>query len=64
MDQNKMIDKNVNYIKYFLNLIKDFDESTILNPDLNGIETPKPIHMEREKERKLQEKRDKKKSAD
>ena len=36
-----MIDKNVNYIKFFLKIIKDFDESTILNPDLNGIKTPK-----------------------
>ena len=35
-----MIDKNVNYIKYFLEIIKEFDESTVLNPDLNGIETP------------------------
>ncbi|WP_295116325.1 non-ribosomal peptide synthetase, partial [uncultured Methanobrevibacter sp.] len=35
-----MIDKNVNYIKYFLQIIKDLDESTVLNPDLNGMKTP------------------------
>ncbi|WP_296860642.1 non-ribosomal peptide synthetase [uncultured Methanobrevibacter sp.] len=36
-----MIDRNVNYNKYFLRIIKGFDESTILNPDLNGVEKPK-----------------------
>ena len=36
-----MIDKNINYDKYFLRIIKDFDESTILNPNLNGVEKPK-----------------------
>ena len=41
-----MIDKNLNYIKYFLNLIKDFDESTVLNPDLSGIETPNLVTEE------------------
>lgn len=35
-----MIDKNINYVKYFLRIIKEFDESTVLNPDLNGKETP------------------------
>jgi len=34
-----MINKNINYIKYFLELIKDFDESTVLNPNLGGVET-------------------------
>ena len=36
-----MIDKNTNYNKYFLELIQDVDESTILNPDLNGKNAPK-----------------------
>uniref|UniRef100_UPI00388FFAD4 AMP-binding protein n=1 Tax=Methanobrevibacter sp. TaxID=66852 RepID=UPI00388FFAD4 len=36
-----MIDKTINYNKYFLRLIKDFDETTLLNPDLNGIKKPK-----------------------
>ena len=35
-----MIDKDTNYNKYFLRLVKDFDESTILNPDLNGVNKP------------------------
>ncbi|WP_407414725.1 amino acid adenylation domain-containing protein, partial [Methanobrevibacter sp.] len=35
-----MIDKNVNYNKYFIGILKDFDESTILNPDLNGVKKP------------------------
>lgn len=34
-----MIDKNINYNKYFLSLVKDFDGSTMLNPDLNGVKT-------------------------
>ena len=41
-----MIDKNVNYIKYFLEIIKEFDESTVLNTDLNGIETPNLVTEE------------------
>jgi len=36
-----MLDKNINYIKYFLKLISEFDESTILNPDITGNEKPK-----------------------
>ena len=36
-----MVDKNLNYNKYFLRIIKDFDESTILNPNLNGQNSPK-----------------------
>ena len=36
-----MVDKNLNYNKYFLRIIKDFDESTILNPKLNGQNSPK-----------------------
>ncbi|WP_458403577.1 hypothetical protein [Methanobrevibacter sp.] len=36
-----MIDKTVNYNKYYLNRLQDFEETTILNPDLNGAETPK-----------------------
>ena len=36
-----MIDKSVNYNRYFIRLVKDFDESTILNPDLNGVKKPK-----------------------
>ena len=35
-----MIDKNANYVKYFLEILKEFDESTVLNPDLSGIDTP------------------------
>ena len=35
-----MIDKDTNYNKYFLRLVKDFDENTILNPDLNGVNKP------------------------
>ena len=35
-----MIDKNINYNKYFLRLVKDFEESTALTPDLNGTEKP------------------------
>lgn len=38
---DKMIDKSVNYNKYFISLVKDFDESTVLNPDLNGVKKPK-----------------------
>ena len=34
-----MIDKSVNYNRYFIRLVKDFDESTILNPDLNGLKS-------------------------
>ena len=41
-----MIDKNINYNKYFLRLVKDFDESTMLSPDLNGVEKPKLIKNE------------------
>ena len=41
-----MVDKNINYNKYFLRIIEDFDESTILNPNLNGRETPKLNHKE------------------
>ena len=36
-----MVDKNINYNKYFLGLLHDVDESTILNPDLNGKNSPK-----------------------
>ena len=36
-----MFDKNANYNKYFLRIIQEFDESTVLNPDLNGRKTPK-----------------------
>ena len=36
-----MVDKNINYNKYFLRIIKEFDETTILNPNLNGQDTPK-----------------------
>ena len=36
-----MIDENINYNKYFLRLLKDFDESTMLSPDLNGVDKPK-----------------------
>ena len=36
-----MIDKTINYNKYFLRIVKDFDESTMLNPDLNGVEKAK-----------------------
>ena len=36
-----MVDKNLNYNKYFLRIIKDFDESTILNPNLNCQNRPK-----------------------
>ena len=32
-----MIDENVNYNRYFLKLIKDFDETTTLNPNLSGV---------------------------
>ena len=38
-----MIDKNINYNKYFLRLIKDFDESTMLSSDLNGTKKEKTI---------------------
>ena len=36
-----MVDKKTNYNKYFLGLLQDVDEPTILNPDLNGKDTPK-----------------------
>ena len=36
-----MFDKNANYNKYFLRIIQEFDESTVLNPDLNGRKTTK-----------------------
>ena len=36
-----MIDKNKNFEKYFLNQIMDFDEATLLSPNLGGSETPK-----------------------
>ena len=36
-----MIDKNLNYNKYFLKLISDFDEATLLSPNMNGQKTPK-----------------------
>ena len=36
-----MVDKNINYNKYFLRIIKEFDETTILNTNLNGQDTPK-----------------------
>ncbi len=36
-----MVDKDINYNKYFLGLLQDVDESTILNPDLNGKNAPK-----------------------
>lgn len=38
---DKMINKTVNYNKYFLKSIEDFDESTILNPNLNSKKTSK-----------------------
>ena len=41
MRKDNMIDKNINYNKYFLRLIKDFDESTMLSSDLNGTKKPK-----------------------
>lgn len=40
MRRDNMIDKNINYNKYFLSLVKDFDGSTMLNPDLNGVKKP------------------------
>ena len=40
MRNDNMIDKNINYNKYFLGLVKDFDESTMLSPDLNGTKKP------------------------
>ena len=33
-----MVDRNINYNRYFLRQINDFDESTMLNPDLTGNE--------------------------
>ena len=36
-----MIDKNKNFEKYFLKQIIDFDEATLLSPDIGGSETPK-----------------------
>ena len=36
-----MIDKNKNFEKYFLKQIIDFDETTLLSPDIGGSETPK-----------------------
>ncbi len=36
-----MADKNVNFNRYFLSIIQDFDESTSLNPNLNDKKIPK-----------------------
>ena len=36
-----MIDNNKNFEKHFLNQIMDFDEATLLSPNLGGSETPK-----------------------
>ena len=36
-----MVDKNKNFEKYFLNQIVDFDEATLLSPNIGGNETPK-----------------------
>ncbi|MBO5152365.1 MAG: amino acid adenylation domain-containing protein, partial [Methanobrevibacter sp.] len=36
-----MLDKNINYNKYFLKLVSEFDEATMLNPDIAGNEKPK-----------------------
>ncbi len=33
-----MVDRNINYNRYFLRQINDFDESTMLNPNLTGNE--------------------------
>ena len=36
-----MIDKNKNFEKYFFNQIVDFDEATLLSPNIGGNKTPK-----------------------
>ena len=41
MKDDDMLDKNINYNKYFLKLVSEFDEATILNPDIAGNEKPK-----------------------
>ena len=36
-----MFDKNKNFEKYFFNQIVDFDEATLLSPNIGGNKTPK-----------------------
>ena len=36
-----MIDRNINYNRYFLGQLDDFDESTMLSSDLSGNKKPK-----------------------
>ena len=41
MKDDDMLDKNINYNKYFLKLVSEFDEATMLNPDIAGNEKSK-----------------------